>query len=365
MADLSQEPIAPFQESDGAPLQALVLEPQSAERERLRSAFEAHGLRVETPADPASALKSPRADALWIHAHFAAGAGLALARRLTAEHAGSVWCLYGADSAAEVRAAWQAGACDALPGRPPADELLAALRPALAASTSAAGSRSLDLELSSDRSDQEQATIELGSLAFWAGMGPAARGRLLCALAELYENARRHAYPQAASGPVRLRALARSGRIEVVIEDRGQGFQGEDQRTQHLLEAAGLDRFPAGRAYAAGGLIRARSLCERFACVSTPGQGTRIEFSVIGYPASFSPVPLDFEDAIEESLAPIQTDLSDRDFLDPSELRRLLLALTRENRRPVEILPPALAVTLGRVLNAAAQSCAQVLKRSA
>jgi anti-sigma regulatory factor (Ser/Thr protein kinase) len=329
MADLSEEPIVPPQGSSGAALRVLVAEPDSHERSRLRAALAAQGAEVETPADLREALGLPAADLLWIHAGFADGAGLELARRLSADHPATPWCLYGADSAALVRAAWRAGARDALPGRPSADELLAALR-----SEPATGSRMLELELSSARGDQARASNELGALAFQAGLGPAARGRLLCALAEVYENVRRHAYAQSAPGPVRLSARSCPGRIEVCIEDRGQGFAGADRRVPGLLEAAGLDRFPAGRAYAAGGLLRAQSLCERFVCSSAPGRGTRIEFTVIGYPASFSPAPLDFEDPLEESLAPIEADLSDRDYLDPSELRRLLLALTSGPWRP-------------------------------
>lgn len=363
MAAPSAEPPSPLRNHAGAALRVLVAEPDAARRLSLCAGLTALGAEVLARADTKAA--EVDVDVLLIHARCAEGDGEALPRRPAPDGARTVCLVYAADSAQAVRAAWRAGAIDALPGLPPLEELLASVLPALEARRAAARERRLELSLDSSQRDEARARAELCALGAWAGLGPAARGRLLCSLAEVYENVRRHAYGAGGSGPVECRALARPGLVEVQLCDRGRGFDGEHAREAGVLAAAGLERFPAGQAYAAGGLARARSLCERFDWDSGPGRGTRVDFAVVGYPASFAEESDDFADPLEESLAPLETDFSDRDHLEASELRRLLLALTREDPRPAQSLPPALAVSLGRVLNAAGRGARPLLRRSA
>jgi anti-sigma regulatory factor (Ser/Thr protein kinase) len=319
-----------------------------------------------TEAEDGSAAESQAAvDALLVAADVAGGTGWELLERLCRGPFAPVALVYAADSAALVRRAFRCGALDAWPGRPSGLEVTPLLRSALGARQQRSQPGLLELEMDTSVDSERLALRHLGALGQHSGLGPAARARLLTAAAEMLENCRRHGYPQDPNGSVRLEARGEQGQVVVSIEDRGQGFEPDvvDSDQQHCCRD--LADFPAGRAYAAGGLVRAQALCERFEVASDPGQGTRVELTVRGYPAAFGSAEDSFFDAFDESVAPLLVDFSDHEHFAPSELRRLLLAVGRGGGEPAQALPPALAVTLGRLLNAGRRAAGRPSKRSA
>lgn len=304
-------------------------------------------------------------DALLVAADLAGGAGFEVLEQLCRGPFAPVALVYAADSAALVRRAFRCGALDAWPSRPSGAEVTPVLRSALRARQLRSQPGLLELEMDTSADSQRLALRHLGALGQHSGLGPAARARLLTAAAEMLENCRRHGYPEDPVGAVRLEARGGQGQVVVSIEDRGQGFEPDvvDSDQEHCCRD--LADFPAGRAYAAGGLVRARALCERFEVASDPGQGTRVELTVRGYPASFGVEEDSYLDAFDESVAPLLVDFSDHEHFEPSELRRLLLAVGRGAEEPAQALPPALAVTLGRLLNAGQRAAGRPFKRSA
>jgi hypothetical protein len=132
-----------------------------------------------------------------------------------------------------------------------------------------------------------------------------------------------------------VRAEVQRTRVIVVVEDTGKGFDPLRVR---------LDRVPAALPRARGaapvvnpssgtGLGRVERLCEEHAIVSG-ADGTRVELV-------FELTPVRFDEEGEH--------LGQTDFIDP-ERARSLIATLRAGRADLSAVPPALALTIGRIL---------------
>lgn len=151
---------------------------------------------------------------------------------------------------------------------------------------------------------------------------PSVRARALAACSELTDNACRHAYADghARPGPLRVEASVDGGELLVAVDDEGRGFD--------PLEAA-LD-------VGTGGLARAAALSEDLRVASRRDGGTRVELRFTAAGARF-----DGDDSC---------DLSEHDWLSPSLSRRLLADARAGAAGRYVNLPPALAVSIGRLL---------------
>lgn len=163
---------------------------------------------------------------------------------------------------------------------------------------------------------------DVAAFALRLGIGPSGRCRIASAVAELMENARRHAYADKL-GTIALTATTRGRIVEVTIHDLGRGFEASTVVTEALLSGH-------------GGIARASSLAEDLRIESTPGSGTRafLEFSAF-------PVKFDDEHIV---------DLSELDFLPPDLAKKIVTFLESEEGESPFRLSPALAVTVGRLL---------------
>ena len=159
----------------------------------------------------------------------------------------------------------------------------------------------------------ERAVRELAGFLVCAGVCPSHRFRITTVAAELCDNACVHAY-DGARGPWTLRASCSESGLELEVRDHGLGFD------------PGLDSPD-------GGLARCRALSEELVLESS-FDGTRVL-------ARFALHPVVFENE--------RHDFSEADFLTPENLRRLLETLERRDGE-APVVPPALAVTVGRLL---------------
>jgi DNA-binding response OmpR family regulator len=169
----------------------------------------------------------------------------------------------------------------------------------------------------------ELAAREIAAYALRCGLTPAARARVATAVAELVDNARRHAYVHA-RGRVRLEAQLDERSLVVRVADDGLGCDPET-----------LQRARTARPRASG-LARAMALAEDLHVDSAPGDGTCVT-------ARFASTRVDFE---EEGCV----DLTEHDFLTPDLARRVLHAVEKPDTAGLFHLPPPLAVVVGRLL---------------
>ena len=177
------------------------------------------------------------------------------------------------------------------------------------------------------------AARELSAFLTKHGVSMAQRVRIASALAELVDNACRHAYP-AGNGDVMVEVHYDRTKVGIRVEDQGRGFdahKGAVERVQGVL--------PAGKKAAqrpappSKGLARVATLCERHEIRSSP-RGTEIELCCELTHTRFADEPEDF---------------SETDFLDPARARALLAAL-RDGASSLANVAPSLALTIGRLL---------------
>jgi DNA-binding response OmpR family regulator len=182
-----------------------------------------------------------------------------------------------------------------------------------------------------------RAARELSAFLANEGVVNAHRVRIASAVAELVDNAARHAYPDG-QGQVSVQASVRRTHVHLAVWDQGSGFD---------VDAARLESVPAALPRARGskpatlartkdsshGLGRIGLLCEEHTLQSSP-HGTRAELLF-----ELTPVRLD-----EES-----EHLGETDFLDPTRVRSLIHAL-RKGQTDLTNVPPGLAMTIGRIL---------------
>jgi anti-sigma regulatory factor (Ser/Thr protein kinase)/CheY-like chemotaxis protein len=180
-----------------------------------------------------------------------------------------------------------------------------------------------------------RAAREISAFLVNEGVANAHRVRIASALAEVVDNACRHAYP-GGRGEIVVRAEVRRTRVQLAVEDSGCGFDVSRFRLERVpaaLPGSRNARATAPRASSATGLGRVERLCEEHHVVSG-AQGTRVELG-------FELTPVRFDEESEH--------LAETDFLDPSRARGLVEAL-RKGRTDLSGVPPAMALTIGRIL---------------
>jgi anti-sigma regulatory factor (Ser/Thr protein kinase)/CheY-like chemotaxis protein len=201
-----------------------------------------------------------------------------------------------------------------------------------------------------------RAAREISAFLVNEGVASAHRVRIASAVAELVDNACRHAYGQE-NGAISVRAEVQGARVQLSVEDDGRGFDVVRARLERV--PAPLPRSRAGRTAAKGpralgagaspacssfrsslplssssnGLGRVERLCEEHRIASGPG-GTRVELT-------FELTPVRFDEESES--------LADTDFLDPERARSLIAAL-RKGQDDLSGVAPAMALTVGRIL---------------
>jgi len=156
------------------------------------------------------------------------------------------------------------------------------------------------------------------------------RVRIASALAEIVDNACRHAYRDS-SGRVQVEARIQGNRVQVEVVDLGSGFDSALAQLERIPPA--LPGRRRGGSGSSTGLGRVERLCEGLTVDSGPG-GTRVEMT-------FELTPVRLQDESE--------DLAATDFLDPSRARSLITAL-RDDAADLSRVAPAMALTIGRIL---------------
>jgi anti-sigma regulatory factor (Ser/Thr protein kinase)/CheY-like chemotaxis protein len=193
---------------------------------------------------------------------------------------------------------------------------------------------SCELSYVPDASTVGRAARELSAFLVNEGVAGAHRVRIASAVAELVDNACRHGL-RGTTGEVSVHATVLRTQVQLVVEDTGKGFDPARIR---------LDRVPAALPRARGaaavvnpssgtGLGRVERLCEAHTISSGP-DGTRVELV-------FELTPVRFDEEGEH--------LGQTDFIDPDRARSLIATL-RAGRADLSGVPPALALTIGRIL---------------
>lgn len=181
-----------------------------------------------------------------------------------------------------------------------------------------------------------RAAREISAFLVNEGVANAHRVRIASALAEVVDNACRHAYPDG-RGQITLRAEVQRTRVQLSIEDRGRGFDVARAKLERIPAALPGSRRAQAGAHASSssssGLGRIERLCEAHELVSGPG-GTRVELT-------FELSPVRFDEEGEH--------LAETDFLDPTRARSLIASL-RKGRADLSNVPPGMALTIGRIL---------------
>lgn len=163
------------------------------------------------------------------------------------------------------------------------------------------------------------------------GIGPSHRLRVASAVAEVVDNACRHAYRSGDAGLVRLRAALAGDEVVVDVEDGGEGFDATSVARDGEAEVSAA----AARAIGSG-LVRARRLSDELD-VDSDREGTRVRLRFALHPLAFD----------EDSGG-----YTEIDFLAPGEARRLLRELARDRADDPVDVPPSLLPTVGRLLAA-------------
>lgn len=180
-----------------------------------------------------------------------------------------------------------------------------------------------------------RAAREVSGFLVNEGVANAHRVRIASALAELVDNACRHAYPDC-TGDVVVRAELQRTRVQLSVEDSGRGFDAAGVRLDRVpaaLPAPRGARGPARISASDRGLGRAERLCESHEIV-TSAEGTRVDLT-------FELTPVRLEEESEH--------LSETDFLDPTRARSLIASL-RQGGTDLSGVAPGMALTIGRIL---------------
>lgn len=311
-------------------LSILLVTPEEHSAEALVRVLESCDHRVTVARTGEEALAQPRHDVLVAEAQLDGIGGLDVLEELALQGPPPrTVILSRSPSVDECRRALRLGAADLLTEPFEGQELLLAVeraserdeRPAAADARAAA---SWSRSYSATPEACERAVRDLAAHALRCAVGPAARGRLASAAAEVLENVSRHAYPHS-PGPVHVSARVEPRDMHVVIRDEGLGFDAVE---------VGLDRMDDSRD---GGLARVSALAEGLRVQATVGGGTTVRMSFSVYRVLF------------DQEGPL--DLTEEDWFTPDTARHVLEALADDarNAAPVQ-LSPALAVTLGRLL---------------
>ncbi len=193
---------------------------------------------------------------------------------------------------------------------------------------------SCERSYSIDSNTVGRAAREISAFLVNEGVANAHRVRIASALAEVVDNACRHAYPDG-RGEITLRAEVQRTRVQLSIEDRGRGFDVARARLERIPPALPGSRRAgtANSSSSSTGLGRIERLCEAHELVSGPS-GTSVALT-------FELSPVRFDEEGEH--------LAETDFLDPSRARSLIASL-RKGRADLSSVPPGMALTIGRIL---------------
>jgi anti-sigma regulatory factor (Ser/Thr protein kinase)/CheY-like chemotaxis protein len=259
---------------------------------------------------------------------------------------------------ASLRRAVELGASDFLLRPLEAGELARALENAMAeraprpridaAPRSHACERSYAVQVGKgDTSAVGRAAREISAFLVNEGVASAHRVRIASALAELVDNACRHAYGKK-GGEIVVRAEVQRTRVQLSVQDEGRGFDVSRARLERVPAALPSARpargakgprlsvVPTAASFGSGsstGLGRIERLCEEHTITSGPS-GTRAELS-------FELTPVRFDEESEH--------LSETDFLDPERARSLIAEL-RKGQNDLSGVAPSMALTIGRIL---------------
>lgn len=255
---------------------------------------------------------------------------------------------------ASMRRAVELGASDFLLRPLEAGELARALEKALAERAprpridAAPRSHACERSYLVDASTVGRAAREISAFLVNEGVASAHRVRIASALAELVDNACRHAYGKK-GGEIEVRAEVQRTRVQLSVQDHGSGFDVASARLERVPAALPSARptrgakgprlsvvsstESSGRTDSSTGLGRIERLCEEHTITSGPS-GTRVELS-------FELTPVRFDEESEH--------LSETDFLDPERARSLIAAL-RKGQDDLSGVAPAMALTVGRIL---------------
>lgn len=176
-----------------------------------------------------------------------------------------------------------------------------------------------------DKEVVDRCARDLSAFALRCGVGPSARARLATAVAEIAENALKHAYPTG-GGMLEVDVRLEERDVWICLRDSGVGFDTTVERE----ERSGLDR--------------AAALSEGLDVISTLGEGTEATLRVTIFRADFD--------------SGQQVDLSEFDFFTPQTSRQVLSVVRDQEDSACLELSPALAVVIGRLLSGPNQRAA-------
>jgi len=183
-----------------------------------------------------------------------------------------------------------------------------------------------------------RAAREVSAFLTNEGVAHAHRVRIASAVAELVDNACRHAYGTQ-DGQIHVQASVQRTRVELVVRDQGRGFDVRSVRLESVPAALPGKRTrtpaPTGKLRSASehGLGRVERLCEGLVLESSP-RGTLATLT-------FELSPVRFVEEAEH--------LGDTEFLDPTRVRSLIQSL-RNGQSDLTQVTPGMAMTLGRIL---------------
>jgi len=291
----------------------------------LAAALTARGHNVSIAATAEEALAMPDPEVLVADLALAGMSGLDLLDALVARgKAPRTVLMTGLPTIEDCRRALRLGAAELLTKPFAVDELVRAVEAEAAGPADITPARFSRVYAASPRA-ADRAARDINAWCLRSEVAPATRARIASTVAELVDNAARHAYG-AVTGvtehPVELHAEMDARSLSLEVRDHGVGF--DSVQTE-------LD----GMVCASSGLARAAALAEDLVVRSTPGHGTRAR-------ARFQVSTADFD--VEGRI-----DLTELDHLAPETARELLQTLAEDPHAPV-VLSPALAVVVGRLL---------------
>lgn len=183
-----------------------------------------------------------------------------------------------------------------------------------------------------------RAAREVSAFLTNEGVAHAHRVRIASAVAELVDNACRHAYASR-EGEVTVQATVQRTRVVLTVNDQGRGFDVASARLDSVPAALPVKRKRAPSsavsrpASADRGLGRVERLCEELELQSSPrGTSATLVFEL---------TPVRFEEEAEH--------LGDTEFLDPTRVRSLIQSL-RKGQTDLTGVTPGMAMTIGRIL---------------
>lgn len=295
--------------------------------EAIAAVLSARGHRVTVAPTAESALGLPVPEVLVADVALEGLDGLELLARLRGRSASLLAVLMsGLPSVEACRGALKLGAREFLSKPFPLEELVRVVESESdARAPGGVAAASFERVYPADVRAADRAARDVSAWCLRSEVCPSTRARIASAVAELVDNAARHAYPDErpdGERPVEVRARMDARELTVEIRDQGIGF----------------DPVPptlALRGPGSHGIARASALAEDLVVRSQPGEGTRAR-------ARFGVSSVDFD-------VQGRIDMTELDHFVPDTARELLITLEEDPDAPI-VLSPALAVVVGRLL---------------